>query len=250
MRLAGKRAIITGAGRGIGKATATKFLKEGASVVAVDIALERVQEAAAELRGLGEVAAHGADVTKKGDCEAAVQACVDRFGGVDILINNAGVAHFQPFLETTEDAWDHTMDVDLKGVFLMGQAAAKAMVRQGTGGAIVNMASTNGLAGERELAAYNAAKAGVLLLTKTMAIELAEHNIRVNAVCPGFILTDLAIEGGASPEFVEAYTKKIPLGRYGRPEEVADLFAYLASDEAGFITGEGVVIDGGQLSEE
>src|SRR5690606_33835414 len=142
------------------------------------------------------------DVTKKSDCEAAVEACVDRFGGVDVLINNAGVAHFQPFLETTEEAWDHTMDVDLKGVFLMGQAAARRMVQQGTGGAIVNMASTNGLAGERELSAYNAAKAGVLLLTKTMAIELAEHNIRVNAVCPGFILTDLAVESGATREFV------------------------------------------------
>jgi len=250
MRLAGKRAIITGAGRGIGKATAVKFLKEGASVLALDIAPERVREAAFELASLGPIEPFPADVTKKSDCEAAVEACVDRFGGVDVLINNAGVAHFQPFLETTEEAWDHTMDVDLKGVFLMGQAAARRMVQQETGGAIVNMASTNGLAGERELSAYNAAKAGVLLLTKTMAIELAEHNIRVNAVCPGFILTDLAIESGASMEFVEEYTKKIPLGRYGRPEEVADLFAYLASDEASFITGEGVVIDGGQLSEE
>lgn len=250
MRLAGKRAIITGAGRGIGKATAAKFLKEGASVLAVDIAAERVEQTASELGSLGSIHGFGADVAKKSACEAAVRACVDRFGGVDVLVNNAGVAHFQPFLEATEDAWDHTMDVNLKGVFLMGQAAAKQMVSQGSGGAIVNMASTNGLAGERELAAYNASKAGVLLLTKTMAIELAEHNIRVNAVCPGFILTDLAIESGASPEFVKEYTKKIPLGRYGRPEEVADLFAYLASDEASFITGEGVVIDGGQLSEE
>ena len=250
MRLAGKRAIITGAGRGIGKATAVKLLREGASVLAVDIVPERIERAVSELKSLGPIESFTADVSKKSDCEAAVKACVDRFGGLDVLINNAGVAHFQPFLETTEEAWDHTMDVDLKGVFLMGQAAARQMVNQGKGGAIVNMASTNGLMGERELAAYNAAKAGVLLLTKTMAIELAQYNIRVNAVCPGFILTELALEGGATPEFVQEYTKKIPLGRYGRPEEVADLFAYLASDEASFITGEGVVIDGGQLAEE
>lgn len=124
------------------------------------------------------------------------------------------------------------------------------MVTQGTGGAIVNMASSNGHVGERRLAAYNASKAGVLLLTKTMALELASYNIRVNAISPGFILTDLAQEAGLTPALVHEYTRKIPLRRHGRPEEVADLCTYLASDEASFITGESVVIDGGQLSEE
>lgn len=250
MLLAGKVAIVTGAARGIGKAIARKFLLEGAKVLAFDVAADRLQNTVAELSQHGDIEAFVGDVSRKADCEAAVAACVRRFGRVDILANNAGVASFQPFLEIDEESWDRTINVDLKGVFLMGQAVARQMVAQGTGGAIVNMASTNGLAGERLLAAYNAAKAGVLLLTKTMAIELAEHNIRVNAACPGFILTELAAESGASAEFIESYTQKIPMRRYGKPEEVANLFAFLASDEASFITGEGVVIDGGQLAEE
>lgn len=250
MRLQGKAAIVTGAGRGIGKAIAEKYLKEGARVLAVDYNEGLLSSAMDELQQLGDVRMSVGDVRIAADCAKFVEACVDYFGQVDILANNAGIAHFAPFLEVTEEDWDRVMDVDLKGAFLMGQAAARQMVKAGRGGAIVNMASTNGLVGERDLAAYNSAKAGVILLTKTMAIELAQHNIRVNAVCPGFILTELAAESGADEAFIEEYTKKIPLGRYGKPHEVADLFAYLASDESSFITGTSVVIDGGQLAEE
>ena len=249
-RLDGKRAIITGAGRGIGKAIARKFLGEGARLLVCDVVAERIAGAAEELGVVGEVHVMAGDVTDPGFCSALVRAAGERLGGLDVLVSNAGIAVVQPFLEHTAEAWDRTMAVNLTAVFRLGQAAAQAMVAQGTGGAIVNMASTNGHVGERGLAAYNASKAGVVLLTKTMAIELAEHDIRVNCVAPGWIETELAAEGGHDPAFVAAYLEKIPLRRYGRPEEVANLFAFLASDEASFITGESVVIDGGQLAEE
>ena len=250
LRLEGKSAIITGAGRGIGKATARKFLAEGARLCVCDIVAERIAATAEELRQYGTVHWLAGDVTDPAFCDALVAEARARLGELNVLVNNAGIAVGQSFLDHTEAAWDRTLAVNLKGVFLLGQRAARAMIEQGKGGAIVNMASTNGLMGEAQLAAYNASKAGVLLLTKTMAIELAPHDIRVNAVCPGLIKTDLTYDAGVSDEGIREYLKKIPMRRYGRPEEVANLFAFLASDEASFITGESVVIDGGQLAEE
>lgn len=250
LRLEDKTAIITGAGRGIGKAIAAKFLQEGARVVVCDIVSDRMEETAQELRQYGDVHCMIGDVTDPDFCDALVEGAREQFGQLDILVNNAGIAVFEPFLEHSVESWDRTLDVNLKAVFLLGQRAARAMVDQGTGGAIVNMASSNAHMGEKELAAYNVSKAGVLLLTKTMAVELAPYDIRVNCVSPGFILTELVREAGADEAFIQKYTKKIPLGRYGKPEEVANLFAFLASDEASFITGEAVIIDGGQLSEE
>jgi 3-oxoacyl-[acyl-carrier protein] reductase len=249
-RLDGKRAIVTGAGRGIGKAIAAKFLREGARVLACDLIPERMAAAGEELAVLGECHGLAGDVTERAFGEQLVREAQQRFGGLDVLVNNAGIAAFEPFLEHSDETWDKTLAVNLTAVFRLSQIAGRAMAAQGTGGAIVNMASTNGHMGEKGLAAYNASKAGVVLLTKTAAIELAAHNIRVNCVAPGWIWTELAGEGGADPAWVQSYLEKIPLRRYGRPEEVANLFAFLASDEASFITGESVVIDGGQLAEE
>ena len=250
LRLQGKNAIVTGAGRGIGKAIARKFLLEGARIVVCDIAQDRIENAASELRELGEVYALAGDVSQASFCDQLVQYATGVLGTVDILANNAGIALFAPFLQQTEAEWDRTMAVNVKSMFLLGQRIARVMIGQGQGGAIINMASTNGLLGERDLVAYNASKGAVVLLTKTMAIELAPYNIRVNCVAPGSIRTDMAIEAGVDATFVEAYLQKIPMRRHGTPDEVANLFAYLASDEASFITGDAVVIDGGQISEE
>jgi 3-oxoacyl-[acyl-carrier protein] reductase len=250
LRLEGKNAIVTGAGRGIGKAIAAKFLREGARLLICDIVPDRIANTAQELSGLGVVHHLAGDVTDPAFCEALVNRAQEVFGEINVLANNAGIALAEPFLEQSLDTWDRTLNVNLRAMFILGQRVAQVMVAQGKGGAIVNMASTNGHMGEKGLAAYNASKAGVVLLTKTMAIELAQHNIRVNAVSPGFIFTELTMGVGLDEQFVRDYIQKIPLGRYGKPEEVANLFAFLASDEASFITGDSVIIDGGQLSEE
>ncbi|WP_424094573.1 SDR family NAD(P)-dependent oxidoreductase [Moorena producens] len=248
LRLGGKSAIITGAGRGIGKAIAQKFLQEGARLLICDIVPDRIAAAAEELSQWGEVYGMAGDVSDGAFCEALVKHAQEYFGEIDVLVNNAGIVAIEPFLEHSESAWDRVMAVNLKGTFLLGQQAARVLVAQGKGGAIINMGSTNGHVAERESAAYNASKAGVVLLTKTMAAELAPYNIRVNCVSPGFIITDLTQQSGAGDTFVREYPNKVPLGRCGNPEEVANLFAFLASDEASFIIGESIIIDGGQLS--
>jgi 3-oxoacyl-[acyl-carrier protein] reductase len=249
LRLQGKAAIVTGAGRGIGKAIARKFLQEGAEVLICDLDPGRVEDARGELAALGAVHGEVANVASREEVEELVGRARREFGRIDVLVNNAGIALYERFLEITDKDWNDTLAVNLTGVFLCSQVVAREMKERGSG-AIVNMASTNGILGEPGLAPYNASKAGVVLLSKTMAIELAPHNIRVNSVCPGFILTDLALEGGMSEEEVRDYTSKIPLNRYGRVEEVANAFAFLASDEASFITGTELVVDGGQICQE
>jgi 3-oxoacyl-[acyl-carrier protein] reductase len=248
VRLQGKSAIVTGAGRGIGKAIAKKFLQEGARVLLCDLEGDRVEKAREELAGFGTVHARTTDVTSREEVEALCAQAKEVFGRVDILANNAGISRVEPFLEISDESWNAVLAVNLTGVFLCSQVVAREM-REQRSGAIVNMGSTNGILGEANLAHYNATKAGVILLSKTMAIELAPFGVRVNCVCPGFILTDLAVEAGISEEEVRDYASHIPVKRLGEVEEVANAYAFLASDEASFINGTELVVDGGQISQ-
>jgi 3-oxoacyl-[acyl-carrier protein] reductase len=247
-RFEGKIVLVTGAGRGIGKSVAERFAREGAKLALVSNDESNLMETVKELEEHGrDILPITVDVSDHDQVRAAVEQTVRRFGRIDILINNAGIAWEEPILDITPENWRKIIDVNLNGVFWTAQETAKVMVRQGEG-VILNMASTNGLVGEAKYAHYNASKGGVVLLTKTMAIELGASGIRVNAVCPGYIQTPMS-EAIDDPQFVEKYVReKIPLGRVGKPKDVAGVFAFLASEDAAFVTGECLVVDGGQLA--
>jgi meso-butanediol dehydrogenase/(S,S)-butanediol dehydrogenase/diacetyl reductase len=240
--LAGKRVLVTGGAGGIGVATAQRFVEEGARVVALDRDEEALAAAAEQTRLAGTICA---DVSDPHDVQRAFLDLDTILGGVDVLINNAGISLRHRFLDITAEDWRAVMAVNLYGVFLVAQQAARRMLA-GAGGVILNMGSTNGLMGYPYYADYNASKAGVIELTRSMALELAP-GVRVNAVCPGFVLTPMQ-EAEYSLDMQRAFAAKIPLARLGRPEDVASLFAFLASDEAAFITGQCFVIDGGEIA--
>ncbi len=241
--LRGRHVLITGGAGGIGAATAGRFLEEGAGVVVLDrdeVALRRI---ARDLPALaGTIQADVANPEAVQQAFAELDRLVPR---LDVLVNNAGISARCPFTEITPRQWREVIEINLNGMFFVAQEAARRMLA-GRGGVILNMGSTNGLMGYPYYADYNASKAGVIELTRSMALELAPK-IRVNAVCPGFIMTPMQ-EAEYSPEMRQAFEEKVPLRRLGRPEEVAALFAFLASDDAAFITGHYFVIDGGEIA--
>ena len=247
VRMDGKVALISGGARGMGATEASMFAAEGASVVIGDILDEEGEATAAGIRAVGgQCQYHHLDVTSEGDWNDAVAAAVDQFGKLDVLVNNAGIGSnsFQIHEEPVE-LWDRTIDVNLKGVFLGTRAAIPAMKEAG-GGSIINISSQLGIvAVPYNGAAYQTAKGGVRILTKAAALQYAADGIRVNSVHPGPIVTEMTRAGRDNPERLEIMLARIPMGRYGEPEEVAHAVVYLASDESAFVTGSEVVVDGG-----
>jgi meso-butanediol dehydrogenase/(S,S)-butanediol dehydrogenase/diacetyl reductase len=241
--LTGKRVLITGGAGGIGTATARRFLEEGAQVAVIDrdeAACQRLRQA---LPGVKVILS--ADVANPTSVAQAFEQLDEDLGGLDILINNAGVSIRHAFMEITPEEWRKVVDTNLNGIFYVAQQAARRMLA-GRGGVILNMGSTNGLAGYHYYADYNASKAGVIELTRSMALELGP-TIRVNAVCPGFIMTPMQ-EAEYTSEMRQAFEVKVPLQRLGKPDDVAALFAFLASDDASYISGQYFVIDGGEIA--
>jgi len=250
MKLDNKTAIVTGARRGIGRAIALALAKEGANVVASDISQEDCQKVVSEIEGLGRKGmALKCNVTSRAEVEDMVKRTVAEFGKVDILVNNAGIISFKPFLELTEEDWDNTLNVNLKGQFLCAIAVAKEMVKN-KWGRIINTASISsggcGIAFPL-IAHYTASKGGVMALTEALALELTPKGINVNAICPGAIDTDM-VKGVKEGGQLERVLLRIPKGRLGQPEDIANLAVFLASEESDYISGAAIVIDGGWLT--
>jgi 3-oxoacyl-[acyl-carrier protein] reductase len=250
MRLSGKTAIVTGARRGMGHAIALALAREGANVVVSDISREDCQKVVDEIEKLGRKGlAVKCDVSSSNDVEDMVKRTVAEFGRVDILVNNAGILTFKPFLELTDEDWDKTLNVNLRGQFLCARAAGRFMIKN-KWGRIINIASISsggcGIAFPL-IAHYTASKGGVTALTEALALELTSQGVNVNAICPGAIDTDMSKgvkEGGQLARVLA----RIPKGRLGQPEEIANLAVFLASEEADYISGAAIVIDGGWLT--
>lgn len=245
--LAGRAALVTGASSGLGRHFALTLARAGAKVALAARRLDRLEELQARIEAQGGAAAAVAlDVTDAGSAAAAVAEAAARLGPIRVLVNNAGVAATKGVLEADEEDWDRVVGTNLKGAWLVAQAAARHMAGHGLGGSIVNVASILGLRVAGQVSAYAASKAGLLHLTRAMALELARHKIRVNAIAPGYIETELNREFFASPAG-EALVKRVPQRRLGRPEELDGALLLLASDASSYMTGSTVVVDGGHL---
>ena len=244
--LTGKVAIVTGGAKGIGAATVECLLREGAKVLAADVIFAGVIS--------GDVAAApeciACDISRADDCERAVRAAVELYGGLDILVNNAGIQSYGDALTTTEEVWDRTMNVNLKGQWLMSRAAIPAMLKR-AGGAIVNVSSVQGLATQRNVLSYATSKHAMIGLTRTMALDFASRGIRVNCVCPGTVDTPMvqaSIASDKDPEKLRGILDRMhPLGHIAKPVEIAEVIAFLVSDRASFVTGTIMTVDGGLL---
>lgn len=251
----GKVAIVTGGALGIGRAAAQRLAQDDASVVICSDRKDQVETAAAELRD-EDLEVHGirADVTSSADMRRMVDGTVETYGGVDVLVNSAGVQRYGTVVDTEEETWDEVLDVNLKGIYLASRYAILEMRKRG-GGAIVNLSSVQAFASQKGVAAYTASKGGINALSRAMAVDHAEENIRVNAVCPASVDTPMLrwaaelFKGEKSvEETVESFGKMHPVGRVARVEEIAEVIAFLASDRASFVTGGEYKVDGGLLS--
>ena len=241
--LTGKKVVVTGGASGIGQATAGRFLEEGCAVCVIDRSADARARVKQELPQL--TAAIAADVSQFDQVQAAFTEAVDRMGSVDVLINNAGISIRHDFLEITPEEWDEVLNVNLRGVFFMAQTAARHMMDKGSG-VILNTGSTAGTTGYPHYADYTASKGGVIALSRAMALELAPV-VRVNAVSPGYTLTPMQ-RAEYSDAMLDAVNRKIPLGRHAKPEELAALYAFLASEDAAFATGHVYVMDGAETT--
>jgi NAD(P)-dependent dehydrogenase (short-subunit alcohol dehydrogenase family) len=249
--LKGKVALVTGAGSGIGRASALAFARSGATVVVSDIVPEGGEETVRMIKDSGgEAMFIKCDVARADEVKALIDQAIEAYGHLDCAHNNAGIEGMAgPCAECTEENWDRTIDINLKGVFLCSKYEIVQMLRQG-GGAIVNTASVAGLVGFRTIPAYCASKGGVVQLTKAMALDYATENIRVNAVCPGVIHTPMVDRfSGGTEEGLKAMAALQPMNRLGEPEEIADAVVYLCSDEASFVTGIAMPVDGGFVAQ-
>ncbi|MBU3964520.1 SDR family oxidoreductase [Patescibacteria group bacterium] len=249
--LNGKVAIVTGARRGMGRTHSLLLAQAGARVVVSDIDLKECEKVVAEIKKAGgQAIVVKCDVTNKKDIDQMVSKTIKEFGKIDILVNNAGICQFKPFLELTEEEWDRTLDINLKGYFLCAQAVGKEMAKQKSG-VIINIASVAmgqvGV-GFPNIVHYCASKGGIAAMTEALAVELAPYNIRVNAVAPGMIETPMIDPIKQDPKAMEAILAKVPMRRVAKPEEVSNLVVFLASDESSYMTGSMVVIDGGWLA--
>jgi NAD(P)-dependent dehydrogenase (short-subunit alcohol dehydrogenase family) len=254
--LDGKVAVVTGGSLGIGRATARRLAQDGAAVVLCGHDDPSVEETLAELRGAGlEVDGRRADVTSSAEMEGLVRLAAERYGGVDILVNSAGIQRYGTVVDSSEELWDEVLAVNLKGMFLAAKHCVPELRRRG-GGAIVNVASVQAFAVQTGVAAYAASKGGVVALTKAIAVDHAADNIRCNAVCPGSVDTpmlrsaaDLFRGDSSDDELIRTWGRSHPLGRVARPEEVAEVIAFLAGDRASFVTGAELNVDGGLLAQ-